>query len=501
MNYIRCALLLGIVLLSRPLPVEGTRPAGSRQPVDAFKTRISHQEASEDLEVMRSILIEMHPGLNLYATQQELDALIEKAQVAKGETVALRSFFMSCARIADRVRCGHTYANIPLSCQFKLEYATRMFPVSIMFIDQRAYVNHHKSEIPCGAEILSINGIEMDAIEKELMPLVTGDGYVDTFRYRFLGELFSISFATAYGEKKEFQVRYTTLGGETKEKRISAISSAALSQRSDHLALGGLDDSTYRISRPRKDTVLLAIDSFDNGDTAPSFRVFRKLIDKAFLSMHGSEEVKNLILDLRQNDGGYTRSEMFLYSYLATRPFKEMASGQATRNSIAFPELLSRQYQSRAAARYYDRRLQKEMVDGEGEQLELLSEWIVRGVPSEHRFKGKVFVLTGGRTHSAGSAICTRLKERGNVIFVGEETGGVEGVFTAGTTLIYELPNTGIELAVPILKYNNLRKMPAQPGRGIIPDHHVSIQPEDLISGKDRVLEFTLELIGKADSP
>ena len=32
-------------------------------------------------------------------------------------------------------------------------------------------------------------------------------------------------------------------------------------------------------------------------------------------------------------------------------------------------------------------------------------------------------------------------------------------------------------------------------GRGIVPNHKVSIRPEDLVSGEDRVLDFTLELI------
>ena len=135
------------------------------------------------------------------------------------------------------------------------------------------------------------------------------------------------------------------------------------------------------------------------------------------------------------------------------------------------------------------------MVAEVGQTWNLQDDWIVHGVPSEHRFRGNIYVLTGGRTHSAASAICTRLKENSRAVFIGEETGGVEGVFTAGTTLYYELPNTGVELAVPILKYNNLTKMPTDVGRGIVPNHKVSIQPEDLLNGKDRVLDFTLELI------
>jgi C-terminal processing protease CtpA/Prc len=334
----------------------------------------------------------------------------------------------------------------------------------------------------------------MDEIVQVLMPLVTGDGYVNTFRYKFLGEMFSISYATAFAETKQFQVQYRTLKGETNTIKVTGVSSNRLEQMMESVALGRQDEA-YRMSRPREDTVLMAIDTFDNGQGSPSFRAYRKLVTKAFAMMHQTDAITNLILDLRQNDGGYTRSEMFLYSFLANKPFKEMASGQTNRNSIAFRELLSRNYQSRGVIKYFDRRLQKEMVAEDGQTWNLQDDWIVHGVPSEHRFKGKVYVLTGGRTHSAASAICTRLKEHGGAVFIGEETGGVEGVFTAGTTLYYELPNTGVELAVPILKYNNLAKMPKDAGRGIVPNHKVSIRPEDLVSGEDRVLDFTLELI------
>ena len=104
-------------------------------------------------------------------------------------------------------------------------------------------------------------------------------------------------------------------------------------------------------------------------------------------------------------------------------------------------------------------------------------------------------MLTSGRTHSAGACICSRLRESDKAIFIGEETGGVHGAFTAGTTLVYALPNTGIELAVPILKYNTLKKMPAESGRGVKPDHLVRVRPEDLVSGEDRIMKFAIELV------
>ena len=470
-------------------------PSRDDKQIDLLQRDVTAKAANADLELLQKIMVQMHPGLDIYVTQKQFAALIEQSRVTAGDTIKLREFFMRCARITDLVRCGHTYASVPLACQMKLQYGTKMFPVPLLFIGEKAYVNHHQARIPCGAEVLSINNMAMAEIVENLMPLITGDGYVNTFRYQFLGEMFAISFATAFGETREFQVKYRTLKGDVKTTKVTGVSSYRLEQLMESVVMGGRQNEAYRMSRPREDTVLMAIDTFDNGQGSPPFRAYRKLITKAFAMMHQTDAITNLILDLRQNDGGYTRSEMFLYSFLANKPFKEMSSGETNRNSIAFREFLSRNYQSRGTINYFDRRLQKEMIAEDGQTWNLQDEWIVQGVPSEHRFRGNIYVLTGGRTHSAASAICTRLKENGRAVFIGEETGGVEGVFTAGTTLYYELPNTGVELAVPILKYNNLTKMPTDVGRGIVPNHKVSIQPEDLLNGKDRVLDFTLELI------
>jgi len=42
-----------------------------------------------------------------------------------------------------------------------------------------------------------------------------------------------------------------------------------------------------------------------------------------------------------------------------------------------------------------------------------------------------------------------------------------------------------------------LRPSGEDTGRGVIPDFEVKPEPEDLVTGRDRVMEFTIELIEK----
>ena len=455
----------------------------------------SSEEINDDLDRMQQILTSMHPGLHLYITPEDLEKEFAAIRLGSSETQSLRNAFLKFAAIVDKVRCGHTYASIPTSAQEELNRDAVFFPLPLKFLEGRAYVNHKRVELPCGVEVLSVNGIAISKLAPQLMPFVTGDGYVDEYRFELLSDLFSASLATAFPQKGQFLVEFRKLSGEVAMKTVQGIGGRGIEARMRSVAFGKPPELPYRFEKVLPDTVVMAVDTFDNDYGAPPFRIYRGFVTKAFKTLEKSPEIKNLILDLRLNEGGYTRNEMLLYSYLSEKPFREMQDGAAVANTIEYKQDLSRLYQTRGMIRSYERRLSRELVLADDDSFSLSEDWIPRLQPAERRFHGNIYVLTSGRTHSAGACICSRLRETDKGIFIGEETGGVHGSFTAGTTLVYTLPNTGIELAVPILKYNMLKAKPAETGRGVMPDHLVRVRPEDLVSGEDRVLKFAIELV------
>ena len=460
-----------------------------------LRQSLSASEINEDLERMQGSLESMHPGLHLYISPEELQREFDGCRVGQGQTQSLRNTFLRFAAVVDKIRCGHTYAAIPSSAEEELRRDAVFFPLPLKFLQGKAYVNHKRVEIPCGTEVLSINGIAMSKLVPQLMPFVTGDGFVDEYRYELLSDSFSISLAIAFPQKGQFLVEFRRDNGEVGMKTVQGVEGRGLQASMQTVAFGKKPVIPYRLKQVAPNTVLMAIDTFDNGYGAPPFRVYHKFVTKIFKELEKSPQIDNLILDLRLNDGGYTRNEMLLYSYLSEKPFREMHAGEATANRIQYKEDLSRLYHSRGMIRGYDRRLSRELEPVGEDRFGLSDDWIPRALPAERRFHGNVFVLTSGRTHSAGACVCVRLQESNKAVFIGEETGGVRGAFTAGTTLVYTLPNSGIELAVPILKYEMLKKTPVEHGRGVKPDHVVRVRPEDIGSDHDRILDFTIELI------
>tara|TARA_B100000945_G_scaffold254812_1_gene211950 strand:- start:103 stop:1575 length:1473 start_codon:yes stop_codon:yes gene_type:complete len=477
--------LLLMLLLVTGVPAQDTQ----------LRQVFSGQQINEDLDRMQHILDSMHPGLHLYITPEELKQEFAECRVDKNQSQSLRHTFLKFATIVDKIRCGHTYASIPNSAQEELQNDAVFFPLPLKFLQARAYVNHKRVDLPCGVEVLSINGIAISKLIPQLMPFVTGDGFVDEYRYELLGDLFAMSLATAFPQKGQFLVEFRKHNGDVSMKTVQGIDGFRLQARMRNVAFGRQPVLPFRFEQVLPNTAVIAIDTFDNDYGAPPFRVYRSFLTKTFKALERLPDIKNLILDLRLNEGGYTRNEMMLYSYLSDKPFREMQDGEATGKIIQYKDDLSRLYQTRGMIRGYERRLDRELEPATDEGFSLSEEWIPRLQPAERRFQGDIFVLTSGRTHSAGACICSRLRESDKAIFIGEETGGVHGAFTAGTTLVYALPNTGIELAVPILKYNTLKKMPAESGRGVKPDHLVRVRPEDLVSGEDRIMKFAIELV------
>jgi len=79
--------------------------------------------------------------------------------------------------------------------------------------------------------------------------------------------------------------------------------------------------------------------------------------------------------------------------------------------------------------------------------------------------------------------------------FIGEETWGAYYSNNSGTFVIVTLPNSRLNVGIPMLAYYTAVKDYPAPDRGIIPDYEVRSTVQDILNGKDAVLDFTLQLI------
>ncbi len=204
--------------------------------------------------------------------------------------------------------------------------------------------------------------------------------------------------------------------------------------------------------------------------------------------------MKCIILDLRQNDGGYVGNDAQLFSYFAQAPFRDAKLAEARTLTIPVKEHLARDQFPKMLEKIFAKEFKQDGAD----RFLMIDEKIRRWDPKGKAFEGHVYVLIGGWTHSGGVVFGSYLLNNDNVTFIGEETGGGHDTFTAGNMVLYDLPSTRCQLEVPLIRYENYRGEKAFPkGSGIRPDHPVQQTPRDLIKKVDTVMEFALGLARK----
>jgi len=74
---------------------------------------------------------------------------------------------------------------------------------------------------------------------------------------------------------------------------------------------------------------------------------------------------------------------------------------------------------------------------------------------------------------------------------IGEETGGLATSY--GDIYPFQLPNTRLHCGVSHKRF--VRPSGEDDGRGVLPDHQVEINVDDIAAGNDKVMAFAKKLI------
>ena len=111
--------------------------------------------------------------------------------------------------------------------------------------------------------------------------------------------------------------------------------------------------------------------------------------------------------------------------------------------------------------------------------------------PRPNAFRGRIYVLADGGCFSTTGHFLSLIRHHRMATIVGEESGASYSCNDAHITTT--LPATGLNVTVARLTFETaVSGLP--PGRGIAPDHEVRPTADDILQGRDAVLDFTLAL-------
>lgn len=481
MRFLSCFSCLVFLALSNP--------CYSQQKRSAITDKLPPALLREDATVFRNVTLAMHPVIGIYASRAYYEQLFDTYIQSLTDSMTERNFRIRTKLVADELHCGHT--EVIYSKKYYKEMSHQrpnVSPYVFIPVSNKVYVfaNLDKkadSTLKKGTEILSINGIGVDSMQRYCRRFISTDGFNRSAKDYFMRLSFNSLQLSLFGRPDTFTVEYLD-GTATRQLKYPAIRPKTLPP----LPLGPRPDSLfikyrlaamkYRFLDNEHKTLMLKLDKFSRKRTDKAYRkIFRRM---------RKNHTENLVLDLRNNGGGSLENSYRLLSYLL-----DTAKTQTLRTGIKnYPY---RQYTSgnilfkftRLAFTVIGKKVSRNDTDN--------FVYTIRA-RKKNRFKKRIFVLINGGSFSASCLVGAYLKDRPNTVFIGEETGGAIEGCNAGITPHYRLPNTRVRIRMPAFRIVH-DVSPQITGHGILPDHKIEYGIKDILARKDLELIKVQELL------
>lgn len=487
-----------------------------------LEKKFGAEQLQADFKVLRKVLEEVHPGLYRYSSKETIDSLFNSSYHQIGDAMTEIGFYRIVNKMVTAIRDEHTFA-LPSKVWWDSKIGQTvyynsinsgdalLFPFFVKIIDNRLYIDNNLSDDPSlkrGDEILQINGQTAKEVLEILLPTIHTNGYIETFKKRNLEQFsmhqtynrFIVRYALFIGMPDTFNLRIKRYATD----QIETVNTAALTSKTIYQhywrRYSTLNDpkkhqeNPYEFKLLNDSTAYLRLSDFHeyvwlkyNYSTSTEFKSIAGVLTK--------KSVKNLIIDLRGNEGGNLGIGMKLMPYITIGTFQPYQYHEV--NNYRFPDLKTYFADSTAFPNYPDELFiaQKNGTFRSNPQYKT-ENWSRPMQPDSNTYKNNLYVLINGATGSAASIFATLIRvNRKDAVFIGEESGGdMEGPVSGSGTDI-TLPNTGIRVDIPWVKrVVNLNGYRNTKGHGIQPDYVVFPSVKDFTNNVDTELEFAVSL-------
>lgn len=405
------------------------------------------EDMRHDFKQLRQILESEHCCLYEYTGKTELDSLFDQRFKLIDRPMRTEEFFRIMAPITAKIGCMHTALWMP-GRFFNLE-PDNLFPLQVKLIENHLVVigsYREAPEIPVGSIILEINGLPAGTIMQELRSITSADAINPYFIETQVEKRFPMFYASVFGFPEKYTMTYALPGRKT---RLTADLHAADIGSVRKVIFANFYHPPLGLElREDRQTAVMTVKTFSYYDRVDYFRDF---MDSGFRQIK-EKGIKNLVLDLRGNDGGDPFCAVILYSYLEKESAPYFAEPYGRYAELANPV-----------------------------------------PPAENRFSGNLLTLLDGCCGSTNGHFSALLKYHGIGKFVGTPSGSTYKC-NAGKNTQVELDKTSIILTLGRSTYAAAVKGmdKAQP---IMPDYPVRETYQDFLDGKDVYLEAALSLI------
>ena len=487
-------------MISRRRFVQGA--AGAALVATAPSLAQSGADWSEDIRLLRRAYETLHPGLYRYATPAETAARLGVLEHAFASGPSLERAYLQLSEFLATVKCGHTYGNFynqsDAVAAALFDRATRL-PFHFRWIGDRMVATSDMPDggpVKRGTEILKIENVSAKKILRALLPLARADGGNDFKRRALLSatgadsyETFDIFQGLLFPPKNgAFTLKVRTRPED--DARAVDVPAIGLSARRamSPVASADKDAPAWTFEWKRGRTALLTMPGWALYNSSWNWKGF---LDGVFAEI-ADRKATGLIVDLRGNEGGLDCGHEIIARLIGMDLVIDGYERRVRYRKV--PDDLNRYLDTwddsfrdwgDAVVPLDDRFFVQKKFDDDarGEVI----------TPKGPRFTGKVAVLTDSQNSSATFQFSRIVQQNRLATLIGEPTGGNKRGINGGAFFFMRLPNSGLEVDLPLIGY--FPKTP-QPDEGLTPDVFAPPSIDDIREGRDGALDAALKFVG-----
>lgn len=433
-----------------------------------FSQQLSKAQVVEDLKLLRENIQIYNPALYDYNHNFDNQSIQMIAEIDQDSLTFFEYFFL-VSKLCALSNEGHfglgtwndtIHKGIPSNSYFYPPFDVKL--LNDKLIIWRDYSS--EQQLIEGSQILSINGISTEEILTRLYEVTPTDGSNKTWATRIIETSFPWMYYFYIEQPDKLILSVQTPEGAVESFETLPLTKLQQTENYWQYVLSELppetqEEETLYSLRHGANYTLLTLPSFASQlieeDDIKSNKLYKNIFTE--IAEQGTE---NLIIDLRGNIGGQNEFADDMVPYLIKHP-------------SVYPYL-------------------KKTVSWDGGE----KTFRMPGA-SKLAFRGTIYLLVDGQTYSAGSTLARYIREYGEAIVIGEETGTRYEGFAAGSSQYISLPNSKIQIGIPQYQiiFPRSRKQTTI-NRGLVPQYRIEYSYDELVRGIDLHMEKALELIG-----
>ncbi|RLD21401.1 MAG: hypothetical protein DRI71_09045 [Bacteroidetes bacterium] len=447
---------------------------------------LSQHQIREDFDYLNNALEEGHPGLYWFSSKQDLNKTVKNVEASLDGVTNVKELQALLTDINNAISCGHTAILLPEAHYKKVDSLNLFLPFNIVLVEDKVLVAESFSDnLLRGDQIISINEEPIDNVISQLQKFIPIDKGIETKRARSIEIIFPYYYAVYKGSPAKFEIE---IKKQAKGKQLKKEVKAVGMQKKMYKSVRGFAPAQFPIELSIDDsrqTAVLKLATFSRQLFKAHEINFQDTI-KGIFDYLEVNNVENLIIDLRWNNGGTMTLAEYLFSFFIDSTHRYYNDAEIKQPIME------------GVSKYGRSRNMKLMMEKQFGVLEPKDDiYYLPGEkflvdPTKPQFEGDLYLLTNGFSFSATSAFIALIQENELGLVVGETPGGAFDAVNAGPPMFIELPNSKIRLYYRIIgtRYN-------VGGNKVSTKVDVKIDNtlESFINGIDVQMEYVLEMI------